>query len=715
MVELDWSSITGNTGYIYQIDTLSTFDSPLLVEGATATNSSGVYVDNLYFGTTYYWRAAAKNAVDTSNWSPTWNFTTSDFVVNFSPTNGATNISINPLIDWGNITGSTGYLVAIDTSQTFSSDLYQLFSVAASQANITNLLYGTKYYWHAAARDAVDTSAWSAAWSFTTAYELTDAPVLVSPENNSTDLSYATVGFIWEASSGAVTYQYQVSLNEDFTAIIKSTTTSLVSGNVTGLYPHTTYYWRVRGANANGYSPWSLIWDFTTESADLTAPILVSPANNSTDINIDNVTLDWNSVYGASAYIFEITEDENFISGITTQQVSETYKVIIGLSNGTQYFWRVKATDGAVYSDWSEEWNFTTSYEELDAPVLVSPTNNALEINPESVILDWNSVTGASQYIYEISIDNTFNTEVVTETINETQETILGLLAGTQYFWRIKASNGVIESNWSEVWNFTTSYEELDAPVLVSPTNNALEINPESVILDWNSVTGASQYIYEISTDNTFNTEVVTETINETQETILGLLAGTQYFWRVKASNGFIESVWSEIWSFTTESTQQYTLTVTIVGCGIVLVDDVEYTEPITVDENTTLTLTADFPLPCPFINWGGDLSGNNNPEQILMNADKNVIAYFDLVKVEEIYNDNFAVTIYPNPANDYFKISGDNIIKIEIFNITGQLVYSTKNISANENINTRDFERGAYIIKITSDAGVSIEQLILQ
>ncbi|HOZ30048.1 MAG TPA: T9SS type A sorting domain-containing protein, partial [Bacteroidales bacterium] len=503
-------------------------------------------------------------------------------------------------------------------SFTFNSVLYQEQSVASSQANITNLLYGTNYYWHAAARNEVDTSGWSATWSFTTAYELTEAPILVSPINSSTDLSYSDVDFTWDASTGAVNYQYQISLDNSFTAIIKSTTTSLVTGNITGLYPHTTYYWRVRGANANGYSPWSEIWNFTTESADLTAPVLISPLNNSTDIDTDNVILDWNSVYGASAYVYEITEDENFVSGITTQEISDTYKEIIGLAEGTQYFWRIKATDGVVYSEWSEVWNFTTETNELDAPILVSPTNNATEIDAESVVLDWNSVSGASQYVYEISTDNTFSTDVTTETINETQKTLTALSEGIQYFWRVKATDGVIESAWSEVWNFTT------------------------------------------------------------------------------------------------ESTQQYTLIINVIGCGFVKVNDIEYTEPVVVDENTILSLSAEFPMDCTFTYWEGDLSGNNNPEQLIMNEDKNVTAVFDIVEVEDI-SINSERNIYPNPASDYFMINENDLVKLEIFNITGQLVYCSDKISVNEKINVKSFEQGAYLVKITSVDRVYTERLIIQ
>ncbi|NCC88174.1 MAG: T9SS type A sorting domain-containing protein, partial [Clostridia bacterium] len=618
LVELDWSGINGNTGYIYQIDTLPSFDSPVLDEGTSPIDASYKYVGNLFYGTTYYWRAAAKNTVDTSDWSPTWSFTTIDVLLNYSPTNGAVNISINPAIDWGNLSGSTGYVVGLDTSQTFSSSLYQEQSVSNSQSNYTNLLYGTTYYWHAAGLNAVDTSSWSVTWSFTTAYELTDAPILISPTNSITGLSYSEVDFTWSASPEAINYQYQVSLNSEFTAIIKSTTTSLISGNIIGLYPHTTYYWRVRGANTNGYSPWSETWSFTTESADLIAPTLITPANNSTNINIDNVILDWESVFGASAYIFEITEDENFISGVTTQQINDTQKEIIGLSEGTQYFWRVKSTDGIVYSDWSEIWNFTTEISALDAPILVTPLNNATGISVESAILDWNSVIGASQYVYEISTDMNFNNNVSTEIINETQKEIFTLSTGTQYFWRVKAINSTLESNWSETWNFIT------------------------------------------------------------------------------------------------EVPQQYLLTINIVGCGTVNVDGVEYTEPIMIVENSIVTLTAETTESCHFTNWDGDLVGSTNPQQLQMNANKTVTAIFDIVQVDQVAN-NQQIQVYPNPATEYITINADNINKVEIINITGQTVFTLDQEFEYNNILIKHFNKGLYFIKITTDNGVYIENLVIQ
>jgi hypothetical protein len=437
----------------------------------------------------------------------------------------------------------------------FDSDIHQLFESPSniSQVNASGLLYGTEYYWRAATRNEVDTSGWSNVWSFTTAYELTEAPVLVSPLDLSIDMAYPSTSVSWNASAGAVSYQYQYSSDPSFASDIHSYITSLFSGTLTGLYPHTTYYWRVKGANANGYSPWSTIWEFTTESAVLTPPTLVSPNNNATNIASGNVTLDWNSVFGASSYICEITTDENFISGVTTQEVSLTYKNIIGLTYETQYFWRVKSSDGAVESNWSEVWNFTTEFETLEAPVLTSPSNNSTEIAFETVLMDWNSVQRASTYTYEYSTDISFITSTITDIASETEITVFNLEPYTNYYWRAKASNGIIESDWSEIWTFRTDLDVLNIPILVSPANNSTDVNYEAITLDWNEVTDATEYHYEYSTDVSFVSNVISDFDAATEITLTNLFPNTQYFWRVKAGNSEAESDWSEIWNFTTE------------------------------------------------------------------------------------------------------------------------------------------------------------------
>lgn len=72
---------------------------------------------------------------------------------------------------------------------------------------------------------------------------------------------------------------------------------------------------------------------------------------------------------------------------------------------------------------------------------------------------------------------------------------------------------------------------------------------------------------------------------------------------------------------------------------------------------------------------------------------------------VEETDFEN-EISVYPNPANSVVTISGENLSKIEIFNIMGQTVFSTI-CNADENtINIANLNSGIYLIKVRTTNG---------
>lgn len=69
--------------------------------------------------------------------------------------------------------------------------------------------------------------------------------------------------------------------------------------------------------------------------------------------------------------------------------------------------------------------------------------------------------------------------------------------------------------------------------------------------------------------------------------------------------------------------------------------------------------------------------------------------------------NDNFnfdsSFVIYPNPVNDTFAVS-INTSKIEIYNVTGQLVKTFNNKFSDESLSVSDLQKGVYLVKITDN-----------
>ena len=69
-----------------------------------------------------------------------------------------------------------------------------------------------------------------------------------------------------------------------------------------------------------------------------------------------------------------MSDDHGFATFIIDEVgVTETTLNITGLSNDTQYYWRVLSTNSAGDSNWSTVFNFTTLPTIAGVPVLVSP------------------------------------------------------------------------------------------------------------------------------------------------------------------------------------------------------------------------------------------------------------------------------------------------------------------------------------------------------
>ncbi len=97
-------------------------------------------------------------------------------------------------------------------------------------------------------------------------------------------------------------------------------------------------------------------------------------------------------------------------------------------------------------------------------------------------------------------------------------------------------------------------------PSLVSPADHGSE-QPTSVILRWNTSSGAQSYRLQLSTDSLFSSVIVDNSaLTDTVLLVDTLASNTIYYWRVSASNLSGTSAFSGFFSFTTfnEVTQQY-------------------------------------------------------------------------------------------------------------------------------------------------------------
>ena len=202
-------------------------------------------------------------------------------------------------------------------------------------------------------------------------------PTLVSPVSGTTELE-TNPTFMWNTSSLAEAYSLRVSKFSDFSSlIVNQNNITDTSCTVYGLKANTQYFWRVRATNKEGgASAWSSVWTFMTKLDVPAAPTLSSPANGTVDVETDP-TLLWNTTAGAALYSLQVATSSDFSNLIVNEDnIINPYYNVSGLSNNTQYFWRVNASNIVGTSAWSEAWNFTvTATGILDNPSVSFPNN----------------------------------------------------------------------------------------------------------------------------------------------------------------------------------------------------------------------------------------------------------------------------------------------------------------------------------------------------
>ena len=71
-------------------------------------------------------------------------------------------------------------------------------------------------------------------------------------------------------------------------------------------------------------------------------------------------------------------------------------------------------------------------------------------------------------------------------------------------------------------------------------------------------------------------------------------------------------------------------------------------------------------------------------------------------------------VMAYPNPAKDLLNISAENMKRITINNVLGQVVYDKQVDSDNEIIDMSQYEAGIYMVRIATENGVAVKRISL-
>ncbi len=407
------------------------------------------------------------------------------------PANNATNVSINPTLEWNAVTGATGYVLQVSTDNSFTTTLVNQ-SVTGTTYNVSGLAYNTVYYWRVKATDGTNESDWSSVWSFTTMMQPLTAVILYMPVDGATNVTL-TPTLEWMAVATATGYEVEVSTENTFATTVFSGTTTNLTQTLSDLSYNTTYYWRVRALRGSEQGPWSEVWSFTTMMQPLTAVVLYMPMDGATNVTL-TPTLEWMAVATATGYEVEVSTVSTFATTVFSGTTTNLTQALSGLSYNTTYYWRVRALRGSEVGPWSDVWSFTTELPPLTAVVLTSPANNAtnVSVNPT---LQWQSVATATGYEVEISTVTTFATTVFSGTTTNLYQSLSGLINNTTYYWRVRALRGSEQGPWSAVWSFTTIQQQtVGAPNQASFITFS-QVTPNSMKVTWLNGNGVGRLL----------------------------------------------------------------------------------------------------------------------------------------------------------------------------------------------------------------------------
>ena len=421
--------------------------------------------------------------------------------------------------------------------------------------------------------------------AFTGAYDFFQTnipkfPTLLLPANGSVAVPI-TPQLVWQSFSGGVTYHVQAGTDSTFTSgiMVNDSTVADSTKTLSGLAYTTKYYWRVSARNASGAtSAYTRPWSFSTIVAPPPTPTLVSPATNTVNAPL-TITFKWRKNTGVTNYQLQVGTDSLFSGGIAVNDstLTDTSRVVSGLSNEIRYFWRVRAIGPGGSSAYSGAFNFTTIVAAPGIPTLVSPPNAIIDV-PSTTQLQWHAVTKATQYRVKLGTHSTFASGIVVNdsTITDTTRSVTALAAGTTYFWEVIAKNIGGTSAPSAISKFTTI---VATPSLVFPANGSGG-QALTLTLLWHPIKSASKYWLQFGTDSTFATGVIKNdsTLTDTSRVIVGLVINQRYYWRVNARGVGVWGGFSGVFSFLTATPLSGPIEpVAPANHGIIFVDSVTF------------------------------------------------------------------------------------------------------------------------------------------
>jgi hypothetical protein len=363
---LMWEETAPTATYMLQVSTTPEFEDEDIVVEVSDVDATQYEVTLSQYSVMYYWRVKASTDDCTNDWSEVWHFTTQITAPQLIfPEDMATDIPHNVVLKWSRVEGSKSFELLISTQSDFSTIYVGTSGLASPEYFLTNLSAQTKYYWKVRTVGAQSKSPWSETFEFTTTFQGTMVPILISPAYGAEKVSVNVI-LEWKGAQAGDKFHLQVSKIENMeknanAIIIDETDLATESYQLQNLDNYTTYYWRVSAINDSGETKFSKAWYFRTIALlPDGAPTLLYPEDGQLDLE-KALIFRWSNVNYAESYHVQVSKDEDFdVLEKDFPRVPKTDVSVIDLDLDSRYYWKARAQNEAGYGPWSEASVFNT-------------------------------------------------------------------------------------------------------------------------------------------------------------------------------------------------------------------------------------------------------------------------------------------------------------------------------------------------------------------
>jgi hypothetical protein len=378
---------------------------------------------------------------------------------------------------------------------------------------------------------------------------------------------HATLHSLGTATAVNVAFQYgtRPGVYTEQTASLYLTDKGDFPANLSGLQPHTTYYYRAiadGGKNGSGYG---MERSFTTGSSPpfVETSAATEPTTNTAFLNGNLTGLGTAKPVNVS-FIYGTTHNGPYPYATAPHVMSAPYVFqtgVTGLSPNTTYYFKARADGGIYGTSYGTELNFTTN---LLPPIV--DTGGAIDVMTNAAILQGDLYLMGTT---DTGVDASFEYRMQGGSYNFTlaqhmtspdsyQTQVTGLVPDTTYYYRAKGDGGASGTGEGSERAFTTGSH----PPITS-TADAGGITAGSAVLNGNLISVGSSLSDNVSfqygTSHRGPYPYVTMPQAQAvrgafQTSISGLSAYTAYYFRAVADGGIYGAGYGREMSFITSS-----------------------------------------------------------------------------------------------------------------------------------------------------------------